>query len=189
MDTDPLAKLLRDVDAEQRGRVGANDLVTRVRWRARRGKVARRFVAAALLAVIGGASFWYASLPSAPSKLLALATSPTTGNATAPVDVAELRRELARLNAEAELHERTALLIFAREQGANGPAVAAPDAKQALTAQVERSALTLVNRGDALLQDPGAKAEAAESFRRVLELFPKSRGAALARERLNQIGA
>lgn len=189
MDTDPLAKLLRDVDAEQRVRVGADDLVTQVRRRARRGKAARRFVAAALLVVIGGASFWYASLPSAPSKVIVLATSPTTTTMTAWVDVAELRRELARLNAEAELHERTALLILAREQAAIAPAVAAPDANQALTAQVERSALTLVNRGDSLLQDPGAKAEAAESFRRVLELFPQSRGAALARERLNQIGA
>jgi hypothetical protein len=187
MDTDPLAKLLRDVDAEQRVRVGADDLVTQVRRRARRGKVARRFVAAALL--VGGASSWYASLPGAPSKVIVLATSPTTTTMTAWVDVAELRRELARLNAEAELHERTALLILAREQAAIAPAVAAPDAKQALTAQVERSALTLVNRGDSLLQDPGAKAEAAESFRRVLELFPQSRGAALARERLNQIGA
>jgi hypothetical protein len=185
MDSDPLGKLLRDVDAEQPLRAGAGDLIFQVRRRARRGRMARRAVAAGLLIAVGGASFWYASLPSAPRKVIVLATSPTTATATAPVDVAQLRREMARLNADAELHERTALLILAREQAA----VAVPDARQALTAQVERSALTLVNRGDSLLHDPGAKAEAAESFKRVLELFPQSRGAALARERLNQIGA
>ena len=189
MARDPLAKLLRDVDAAQPLRAGADDLVAQVRRRARRGRVARRVAAAGLLMAFGGVSFWYASLPSAPSKVIVLTTPPTTATAPAPVDVAELQRELARLNAEAELHERTALLILARVQAAVAPMVAAPDARQALTTQVERSALTLVNRGDSLLHDPGAKAEAAESFKRVLELFPQSQAAALARQRLNQIGA
>jgi hypothetical protein len=191
MDIDPLGKLLRDVDAAEPLRLGADDLVARVRRRARRGRAARSLVAAALLVVIGGAWFWHASSPAAPSKVRMLARSPTTTNTmmTAPVDVAELQRELARLNAEAELHERTALLILAKEQAAVAPVVTAPDASQTLTAQLERSALTLVNRGDSLLHDPGAKTEAAESFKRVLELFPQSQAAALARDRLNQIGA
>jgi hypothetical protein len=189
MNRDPLEKLLRDVDAAQPLRIDADELVARIRMRARRGQVARRVIAAGLLMAVTGASLWYASLPGAPSKVISLATSPTTATATPPVNVTQLQRELARLNFEAELHERTALLILAREHAAIATVVATPDARQALTAQVERSALTLVNRGDSLLQDPGAKAEAAESFRRVLELFPQSRGATLARERLNQIGA
>jgi len=189
MDCDRLGKLLRDVDAEQPLRVGANDLAARIRQRARRrASMVRGFVAAGLLMAIGGAAFWYASLPNAPSRVIVLATPPTTTTVPAPVDVAQLQHEFARFNAEAELHEQTARRILARERaGATVPEV--PDAKQVLTAQVERSALTLVNRGDSLLQDPGAKGKAAESFKRVLELFPQSRGAALARERLNQIGA
>jgi hypothetical protein len=195
MNVDPLGKLLRDVDAAQplRGssRSSSDDLVAQVRRRARRQVQARRAAAAAaLLVAIGGAVVWHASLPSSPSKVIVLATSPTTAIAPAPVDTAQLQRELARLNAEAELHQQTAIRILARERAAAAaPVVAAPDANQALTAQVERSALTMVNRGNSLLHVPGAKAEAAESFKRVLELFPQSQAAAMARQRLDQIGA
>ncbi len=114
----------------------------------------------------------------------------TGGRTTVPVNIADLKREFARLNADAELHQRTVERILARQRSvARSTGAEVVDADDALKAQLERSALTLVNRGDNLLHDPRAKAEAVESFRRVLELFPQSRGAALARERLNQIGA
>jgi len=154
------------------------DLAGRVRRRVRRGRVARGVFTAGLFVAVGGASFWFRSLPVEKSK------------PTARVDIAGLKREFARFNAEAELHERTAQRILARERAASRPAI--PDvavANDVLSAQLERSALTLLNRGDNLLHDPSGKAEAAASFRRILELFPQSRGATLARERLNQIGA
>ncbi|MDB5320387.1 MAG: hypothetical protein JWN40_2018 [Phycisphaerales bacterium] len=178
MENDPLAELLRNADAVQPQPIAPGNLAARVRRRVRRGRVARGALTAGLLLVVGGASFWFRSLPVENSKT------------TASVDIAGLKREFARLNADAELHERIAQQIITRERSplrSKIPDVA--DANEALSVQLERSALTLLNRGDSLLRDPSAKAEAAASFRRILELFPQSRGAALARERLNQIGA
>jgi len=132
MHGDRLEKLLRDVDAAQPLRAGAGDLAAQLRRRARRRVQARRAAAAAgLLVAFGGGWIWYASLPSAPSKVIVLATSPTTAIAPAPVDIAQLRRELARLNADAELHEQTALRILARERATTTTTttvVVAPDA-------------------------------------------------------------
>jgi hypothetical protein len=107
---------------------------------------------------------------------------------TRAVDISALRHEYARLNADADLHQRTAERILARQRSVK-PADEVADANDALSAQLERSAMTLVNRGDNLLHDPTARAQAVESFKRVLELFPQSRGATLARDRLNQMGA
>jgi hypothetical protein len=99
-----------------------------------------------------------------------------------------LQRECAQFDADADMHERTAQLMLSHERAA-ARRVAAADDRDAVTSQLERSALILVNQGERLLREPDAKSAAADAFRRVVELFPQRRGAAVARERLNQIGA
>jgi hypothetical protein len=62
------------------------------------------------------------------------------------------------------------------------------DVVDAVAAERERSAMILLFQADRLLRDVDARAEATDALRRVLELFPNSRGAAMARERLDRIG-
>jgi hypothetical protein len=174
VEQDPLAELLRTADAGQPLPAQRGDVAGRVYRRARRRRAARGFVAAVL--VVGmGVSAWLSRPPAVHSKL-------------ASADIARLQRECARLIADADMHDQTAQLMMSRER-AGARRVGAADDRDALAVQLERSALILVNQGEHLLREPDARTEAVDAFRRVLELFPQSRGAAVARARLNQIGA
>ena len=174
IEQDPLAELLRTADAAQPLPEQRGDVAGRVHRRARRRRAGQGLIVAAL--VIGaGVSIWFSRPPARHATI-------------ASADVAQLRRECAQFDADAEIHERTAQLMMSHERAASRR-IGAADDRDALALQLERSALILVNRGEHLLREPDARTEAADAFRRVLELFPQSRGAAVARERLNQIGA
>jgi hypothetical protein len=171
---DPLADLLRTADAAQPPPEQRGDVAGRVYRKARRQRAGQGLIVAAF--VIGaGVSVWFSRPPARHSTI-------------ASADLAQLRRECAQFDADAEMHERTAQLMMSHERAASRR-VGAADDRDLVTLQLERSALILVNQGEHLLREPDARTEAADAFRRVVELFPQSRGAAVARERLDQIGA
>jgi cell division protein FtsB len=174
IDHDPLAELLRTADAAQPPPEQRGDVAGRVHRRARRRRAGQGLIVAALVVGVG-VSVWFSRPPARHSTI-------------ASASVAQLQRECAQFDADADMHERTAQLMLSHERAA-ARRVAAADDRDAVTSQLERSALILVNQGERLLREPDAKSAAADAFRRVVELFPQSRGAAVARERLNQIGA
>lgn len=117
------------------------------------------------------------------------------------VDVAGLKSQYALLEVEARQHQLTAAAILRLESQARREAQAAdaagrarmilarPDALAELAERRDRTARILIGRGDSLLHQPGGKSAAAESYKNVVDLFPDTPEATVARDRLGQIKA
>lgn len=188
MRDDPLLKLLRDADAFAAPPPPRRDFIATVRQRARRDRAARRSLAVAMLLVVAGLAILRARPAVDPSPELSLSVPPPA--VTPSRDAAAARREFDRLNDEAASQERAAQILLARERAsAQRRRWRSNLADDPLASQLERSALTLVNQGEHLLQDPTTHAEAQQAFERVLQLFPQCRSARLAKERLDEMGA
>ena len=118
-----------------------------------------------------------------------------------PVDVAGLKAQYARLEVEARQHQLTAAAMLRlesrthrEEQAADTAAraqliLARPDAVEELAWRRDRTARILVDRGDNLLHQPGGKPAAAETYKNVVDLFPDTPEASVARDRLGRIKA
>jgi len=61
------------------------------------------------------------------------------------------------------------------------------DPREEISQQVERTALILVFQADKMYREPGQKNSAMQAYSRVIELFPQSRWAKVARQRLLDI--
>jgi len=104
--------------------------------------------------------------------------------------VAAWRVELAALRRERRLHEMTAARLLAAEQ-ANQPAhcsevvyLPSPDPTVAVREQLDRAAETLVLQAARLAERYGRTEAAARTYRSVVERFPDSPWAAVARAQL-----
>jgi hypothetical protein len=178
-------RLVRDADATAaRPTTPVAGLAGRVRRKARRRRrrMAGSVAAGAVVLVLGAASLWW-------PRRAGPVVGPTRVSAA---EIARLRVECAQTAREAEAHERLAAAMLERERRATRRAaevvVNPVDVVDAVAAERERSAMILLFQADRLLRDVDARAEATDALRRVLELFPNSRGAAMARERLDRIG-
>ncbi|HWE92765.1 MAG TPA: hypothetical protein VG269_02220 [Tepidisphaeraceae bacterium] len=119
----------------------------------------------------------------------------------APVDVPALKEQYARLESEARQHELTAAAMIRMESRARREeriaaaaeraqeVLARPDVLDELAARRDRTARILVDRGDVLLRQTGGAPAAAESYKNVVDLFPDTPEAAVARDRLGRIKA
>jgi hypothetical protein len=182
MPLDPLQELLRraDADAGPVPRLRA-DLPGRVMSRARRAQERTALagsVAAALLLAIGVMTFLRTTAPSEPAAVEAVERRLTA-------DVAALQREadsratIARRFAE--LRERDERLAALQAEATR------PDPVQRAQQEVDQTAFVLLQQGDHLYRDLGLKERAADSYRRTARLFPETRWAGLARQRLEEM--
>jgi hypothetical protein len=190
MNDDQLNNLLRHADAAIPAPASNPALITQVRRRFHRGRAIRTTAATAVLLCITAATFWLAQERSDRKPPLVQRTPPsTTSTKLSAAQLAEIKREFTHQQNQAKLHEQIASALLAREKmpppRANTPYPAMPtDPADPLAAQCERSALIMLNTGDRLARQPDAKTQATQTYRRILELFPQSRSAALARERI-----
>lgn len=188
-----LAILLRQADADAAPPALGADTARRVRRRRQR-RIAVRSVATSLIVVLAMGWFW--THRPAPPKTIVAHHDEAPMRAAPPavlLDAQTLKSELATCEADARLHELTAeamLRLEKQEKARHAVAPKPPDALDVLgQLAVERdiAAHVIVDRGDRMLKNPGGRAEAASAYRRVLDLFPDSREAAVARERLEQL--
>jgi F0F1-type ATP synthase membrane subunit b/b' len=185
MNDDELKSLLQRAEAglEKRSPV-ASELAGRVRrLDRRRGRRSRALWAAVPLAVVAGIATWQ-FLPSGVGR------KPDQKAASVPVDV----REIERLRAEAEYYERTARQMIARaeREGSSKITRAAwseSDPFAEIREQVDTVAYRMILRADDLQAAMMQSQEAVELYRQVVQLFPKTYSAEVARKRLSDLGA
>src|SRR5437868_12655013 len=102
IELDPLAELLRTADTAQPPPERRGDIARRVYRRVRRRRVGQGLIVAALV-FCAGVSVWF-SRPAARHSTIA------------SEDIAQLRRECAQFDSDAEMHERTAQLMLSHER-------------------------------------------------------------------------
>jgi hypothetical protein len=111
----------------------------------------------------------------------------------APVamDVDALRRQIAALERLAAAHEQTAerLVALERVERLRASAGNAGDPQAALDLERYNAAMVLIHDGDDLWLHRREMRAAAETYRRVIALFPSTYWAGVAQERLAKIGA
>jgi hypothetical protein len=110
------------------------------------------------------------------------------GKADSLSDPETLKAELARLDAEARQRQQAvremilanaAQVSLTRVQPENDP----PDPLELLRIEREKTAFLLVDRAEQI--GSRAQAAAATEYRRVVELFPNTQAAGIAKERMN----
>ena len=138
------------------------------------------------LAVLAGLRTRHEASPENLSPGLRVATPMSTQEAAA------LEVRMAELDREAATRLRVVRLLDRHEQRRQRlrecqAVLLRPDPLVAVDREVNRSAEILVKQADALLRDHGLKDPAAETFRRVAQLFPETGWAEVARRRLADI--
>jgi hypothetical protein len=177
MQTDKVTQLLRDADARHTIPPLSGDLAQRVRRRLGRRRARRAGVAVALLATAITIPFW-PSRPSHPHQV-----------ATTVVNVARLKSDFARLQADAQLQDQIAKEMLASARSQATPVRPVPDVAQAMESQIERSSLILLRAGERLSSENDGSAQASDIYQRIVKLFPGTRGAEAARRRLRGSGS
>src|SRR5690349_17374300 len=153
-------------------------LAARVRRRGRTRTRRRVIGAASVLAValVGTVAWsgWYL-----PGQGRAIATSRPAGTQVKQVASDPLRDklELAQLERDAEMHSKIASALLRAEPKVLEPRsaddiIVASRIVAELAENRERAAHTMVERGDRLMSEWHDPAQAASSYRRVIELFP-----------------
>ncbi len=176
MNEDTLRQLLLDADTGQGPPIDPAALAQSVRRRLQRRRQSRRFAAFVVvsLALAGAWPFWKRPIH-APSSV---PLSPRQA-AMSPQELADLRNDTdARMAAVDEMLRRQAVVVVPDR----------PDPMLAVRLALEQSSLISLEYGQRLEQIEGCKEQARAQYRRVMELFPDSRGAELARRRLDQLG-
>ncbi len=191
MGNDPLKKLLQQADALAGSPPAMpGDLVERVR----RLAVGRRRVrvginaAAAILLAVGITLLWsQASTPLRP------ASEPQVVDSGPPQpDVEAIKAEIERLHREADIRlavvRRTQEILEEMrrfEELKKQPAL--PDAVANARREVDKAAYVLVSQADRMCRKLDLCDSAAVKYRRVVDLFPDSRWATVARQRLSEL--
>ncbi|KPK82892.1 MAG: hypothetical protein AMJ81_08930, partial [Phycisphaerae bacterium SM23_33] len=155
-----------------------------VRCLARRRRSARMAAAAVATVLAGaGAALWLSAPGGGPGPLdrTALREEP-----------ANLRAEIERLRAEADSRTAVVKHMLAMEGRQIQLArlqleLARPDPEVQVRQEVEKAAWTTVCDADRMYEQPGARETAVAAFRRVIQLFPDTPGAIVARMRLSKI--
>lgn len=192
MTHDPLGELLRQADAAATAvQRPPADVARGVRAEARRRQVRARFAAGTVSIVALVAASIVMSTRPAHTEVVHN-TPPTRPAETSPQvrDVSELAAEIAALRREAAGHEAVVKAMFTGEERARRT-VAIPrgvDPLDRILAEQDRGALALVRQADRQYRELDRKESAAAGYGRVVELFPKTHWAAVARQRLSEIG-
>jgi len=169
---DPLSQLLRDADASAPplSRGAASRIADAVRRRRRREQIRTRVVSMACV-VIGVVAVGFTLRPSEP-------TLPVVQRPIAPPPNPV---SLAQLDVDARLAEMTAQHLLAAEARRRAPLPTRIDVQE----QSDRTALVLIYEGDGYARGKRA-GDAVAAYQRAIELFPKSRWADVARQRLKE---
>jgi hypothetical protein len=181
MSTDPLAQLLRAADstAAVRGPASPTQFADQVRNRLARRRRNRSVATALAIVLTASLAATIASLPGLrPQPVQVAAHRPAEPPAATKLDLA----------LQAELHERTAKRLLA--SGPSGTARRTVDPNSALAElrqQRDRAALMIVYAADAERR-ANRPQQAVAAYRRTIELFPQTHWAAVARQRLKEIG-
>lgn len=185
MNDDELKSLLRSADAGVEKPVFATgELAERVRrLDRRRRRRARLLVAAAPVLGVVTIAAWFL-----PQK--AVPTNADRRAASVPSDV----REIERLRAEAAYQEQMARAMISlaeRERVARSVAVVGEesDPLDEIREQVDVVAYRMILRADDLYARKMDSPEVVELYREVMQLFPKTYSAEVARRRLTDLGA
>jgi hypothetical protein len=171
---DRLKKLLLDADSPSAASADPAELAFRVRRRLQRrrrnvrGAGGLMLLAAALMVV------WHPwhGVPTATN------TPPLS-----PLQVAALRQDIDRLHADADARQAVVDEVLRRQAVRRMPA-GERDPFVAVRIELERSSMIALEYGQRLEQIDGQAQQARAQYYRVMELFPESRGALLARQRL-----
>jgi hypothetical protein len=131
------------------------------------------------------ALFWVLHRPDPSTRRVAI-------QPPAAIDWQALQVESARLKAEADLQAAVATRLgarrdqrdrLARERARLAAAALAPT----LVSERDKAALTLLDHGDRLRRELKRTDAALAAYRRTIELFPETRWAAAARQRINEM--
>jgi hypothetical protein len=176
---DALEQLLKAADASATAPAHADGLPARVRRRLRVRRRNRFALAVAAVALAPLLALALSLRDSAPPAQVALELSEPTVT----------RHDLAQLDAQAALHEQTVTrLLAAGKSDVTG--VVAPGTQNPVLANVreqrDRAALVLVYEAEQAARDK-QNDRALAAYRRAIELFPTSRWAAVARQRLKEM--
>ncbi|MBN2582921.1 MAG: hypothetical protein JXL80_07630 [Planctomycetes bacterium] len=184
MDDDGLGQLLRQTDAATATPDTAADLADRVRGRdrirrARRALAGRLAAAAAVLIVVGVGAF-YATLHRG-------AETGNGGEAAASAEMLQAR--IAALDSDARVAMSCAAAIERAERRSRGRRrlellTARPDPLEVAQRNLDAAAFMAVYHADGLARDDRTRAEAIRTYQEVIRLFPETRWAAVARQRL-----
>ena len=192
MSDDPLKKLLQQADAMAGGPPETpGDLAQRVRvLAARRQRVRVGFsaAAAAIVLVVGMTLLWpQGSAPPQPVN-----EPPVVQVEQSQPDIARLKAEIERLHREADTRlavvQRTQEILEEMrrfEELKRQPPW--PDAVANVRREVDQAAYTLVSQADRMCRELDLCDSAAVKYRRVVELFPETRWAVVARQRLSEL--
>jgi hypothetical protein len=180
-----LEQLLREADAGARPpaeRVSA-DLAGSIRSLARRRR-SIRMTGGASAAIAGMVVLSFVLYPSQPDQRIVTTVAPQS-----PADAESLARAMAAVSAEADARMRMVERVVAagRRTDANRGGRAA-DPLIAVRREQDRAAFLLIYEADRLARQSSESARAAEEYRRVVTLFPDTRWASVARERLAELG-
>ena len=199
MNDDGLRKLLREADAAagQPPKV-AGDLARRVRvLAARRRRVEFGMSAAAAILLATGMTFLMsqstASRSSAGRPAIVKGGPAVAKGSPIVPESADIVAEIARLDREASVRlavaRRTEELVreMRERDAAKRTQEVYVDPVADARREVEKAAYTLVSQADRMCRDMNLCAAAEVNYRRVLELFPETPWATVARQRLDEI--
>jgi hypothetical protein len=191
MSADWLKQVLQQADAMAGGPPEmSGNLAWRVRLRAtRRRRVRVGFSAAAVIVLAAGATWLWpraSTSPQMPDESRIVDARPPQA------DAKQLRAELERLRREAD----TRLAVFHREEEileemrhfdelSKQPPL--PDAVANVRREADQAAYVIVRQADRMCRELDLCQSAEVRYRRVVELFPDSRWAAVARQRLSEL--
>ena len=163
------------------------DFLARVRRSARRRKYVR---------VACGVGFASVAMTAAVVVVLSIggssAVAPPAPSGSSQQDIAALRVEIDRLRAEIDLRVAAVERMLADERKQRELAQAAiqlnrPDPAVELQMNRERAAFVLAHQAGKMQRDPDKEDSAVELYHKLLRLFPNTRGARTARQRLSEL--
>lgn len=201
MSEDPIKELLRKVDLAAGPPNSQGDLVARVFRLARRRAAVTRWAAAAGIVLAlgaaglmvriagpGGAQRPQGQLADAQRRPSTSIDTPN-GPPAAQTPGSRLRAEIASLRAEADSRAAVVEHMLAAEQRRKSLARyrrqrAWPDPGEQVERRMDRAALAMVFQADRMYGQTETRAPAMAIYHRTIELFPESRWADVARQRL-----
>jgi hypothetical protein len=172
MTHDALTDLLREADAVAPPPPATERLAQKVYRRARRRSRRRNFSAAVAVVVCVAAAV----------SLVRKTTTQQPRRFAAVVDAGEI----SRLRSDAAMHLKVADAVLSRAQR-RARASHLRDTPVTIESEREKAALALLDHGDRLRRDLKQVDAALDAYRRTVDLFPDTRWAAVARERIARL--
>jgi tetratricopeptide (TPR) repeat protein len=182
MTEDKLQNLLRDTDDSFAAiQPDTQELLRSVRSRAVRRnylKTSLSFAAAACLVI---------------ALCFTLLTVEKGKKTLSPQQLASLQQDIKRLNAAADATLKLVTEVIERQnkienlQRLNAQLASYGDPLQEIKDKIDETAFVLVYNADRLYNELDQKEKAVESYKRVIEFFPDTTSAGLARQRLSEI--